>query len=234
MRRIIIEDRIFELFPEFHRGLVIVRELSNPADQPAVAELLRAQEAKARTGDLLEDPRLAAWEEVHRKFGSNPRKYPPSIVSLIKRAAKGAQLPFINAVVALFNYISLKYLLPCGGDDVERMSGDLVLGPAKGDETFIPLGGSKAENPQPGEVIYFDRADRMVMCRRWNWRNGDQTKIETGSRRLVINLDCFPPVEPGTGNQARDELARLLAEHCQAEVRTDYLNSGRREVELDF
>lgn len=234
MRRIIIEDGIFELFPHFHRGLVLVRDLTNPAQHSAVAGLLRDQAAGVRSLDLARDPRLTAWEEAHRLFGSKPKKYPPSIVSLIKRAAKGAELPFINTVVALFNYISLKYLLPCGGDDVERIKGDLVLGLAGGEETFTPLGSAKTESPRPGEVIYFDRAEGTVMCRRWNWRNGDRTKIGTESHGLVINVDCLPPVEPEEGNRAAAELAGLLAEHCSAQVRTDFLSSDRRQVELDF
>jgi len=58
--------------------------------------------------------------------------------------------------VALFNYISIKYLIPCGGDDVDKIEGNLHLGFAKGDEWFVALGSEEKENPRPGEVIYFD------------------------------------------------------------------------------
>jgi lysyl-tRNA synthetase class 2 len=134
--------------------------------------------------------------------------------------------------VALFNYTSLKYLIPCGGDDVDRVEGNLVLGLATGDERFQPLGGGEEETPVKGEVIYYDDAKGNVMCRRWNWRNGERTKIEVESKRLVINVDGLPPVAQGVVDQARDELAELLVEHCKASVVVSSLYGEQRQFEI--
>ena len=134
--------------------------------------------------------------------------------------------------MALFNYISIKYRLPCGGDDVGRVEGDLVLGFSDGTEKFIALGSDKQVSPDVGEVIYYDSATKNVMCRRWNWRNGDQTKIEPDTKKIVINIDCIQPTDPDTGNHARDELAALLETHCQATVHTHALDSQCREIEI--
>ena len=141
-------------------------------------------------------------------------------------------LPFINSVVALFNYTSLKYVLPCGADDVERIEGNLVLGFSDGSERFIPLGGRTEENPIPGEVIYYDDGSKNVMCRRWNWKNGEITKIGSESKKIIINVDCLPPITPDIVNRARDELAELLAQHCKAEVEVTHLSSEQREVNI--
>ena len=66
--------------------------------------------------------------------------------------------------MAIFNCISLKYLLPCGGDDLNVIEGDLRLGIADGTENYVPLGQPDVlEHPQPGEVIYYDTATRR-MC----------------------------------------------------------------------
>jgi len=168
------------------------------------------------------------------KFGSNPDEFLPSIKSLLKRITKGGGLPFINSVVALFNYISIKYLIPCGGDDVEKVEGNLRLGLAKGNEIFIPLGTNDKESPEAGEIIYFDDKTLRVMCRRWNWRNGDLTKITEATNKIVINLDGIKPATPALIEQARDELASLLIEHCQAKTTTDLLNKDKPEVEIDL
>ena len=88
--------------------------------------------------------------------------------------------------------------------------------------------------PLPGEVIYFDDDTRNVMCRRWNWRNGDRTKIEVESKKLVINLDGLPPTTTEVVQQARDELADLLREHCKADVETFALHGEQRQIELPF
>lgn len=232
MKKIIIEKEIFDICPDFYRGLVVVGDLTNHPSYKRIRKLLKSEIDRQAATAAVSDPRIEAWNRAHRKFGSSPEAYPPSIHSLVSRIKENPALPYINSAVALFNYISLKYLLPCGGDDVESIVGDLVLGISNGTEKFIALGSDREESPEAGEVIYYDSATKNVMCRRWNWRNGDQTKIRPETKKIVINIDCLSPTDPETGNRARDELAELLVTHCQATVSTHALHSECREMEL--
>lgn len=234
MRKIIVEKEIFSKFPDFKRGLVIISEIQNSDFNEKISNLLNEQ-IKTKTGkNIVEHEFIKAWDEIHRIFGSNPNKFPPSIKSLLKRAEKGDKIPFINCIVALFNFISLKYLIPCGGDDIEKIEGNLRLGFAKGDEIFIPLGGTEQENPFPGEIIYYDDITKKIMCRRWNWRNGDFSKIITTSQKIVINVDGAGIVPESIVIQARDEMANLLMEECSAVVRTALLKKGTNEIEIEI
>jgi DNA/RNA-binding domain of Phe-tRNA-synthetase-like protein len=232
MKRIVIADEIFDMFPEFYRGIVVVRDINNQKSNKRIRRLLKGEIDKQMTIDESQDPRIVAWDEAHRTFGSDPERYPPSITSLLRNMRPNQALPFINSVVALFNYISLKYVLPCGGDDFSAVEGNLVLGISDGTEPFVPLGSDIRETPVPGEVIYYDDATKNVMCRRWNWRNGDITKIEVDSKKIVLNVDCLPPVGPDIGDVARDELADLLKQHCDADVKNHCLDSTNREIEI--
>jgi DNA/RNA-binding domain of Phe-tRNA-synthetase-like protein len=232
MKKVIIKDEIFDLFPDFYRGIVLVKDIENQKSDKRIRKILKNEVDRQVDIDESKDGRIIAWDEAHRKFGSEPETYLPAITFLLKSMRPNRALPFINSVVALFNYISVKYVLPCGADDVDKVEGNLVLGLANGTEKFIPLGGDTGENPFPGEVIYYDDSTKNVMCRRWNWRNGEVTKIEVDSKRIVLNVDCLPPISPDTGNEARDELAELLKLHCNADVETSYLNSDTREIEI--
>jgi lysyl-tRNA synthetase class 2 len=234
MRKIIVNKQIFELFPGFYRGLVIVEDIDNSTPSEHVAALLKQAIEQNNAIDVAQDPRLKGWDEAHKKFGSNPNKFPPSIKALLKRIKSNATLPYINSVVAMFNYISLKYCLPCGGDDVEKIAGDLILGFSDGSETFLALGADNMETPVPGEVIYYDSGSKKVMCRRWNWRNGAQTKIDTSTRKIVINIDCIAPSTQEVGVRARDELASCLKDYCGAKLKVDGLHVERRELVIDF
>lgn len=234
MRKVIVKDEIFELYPDFYRGIIVVSGLTNQPSLKRVRKLLKKEIDAQSTLDIANEERLLAWDEAHKKFGSNPNKYPPSIKSLLKRIAKNPALPYINTVVALFNYISLKYCLPCGGDDMKMVEGDFVLGLADGTESFQPLGADTTESPEKGEVIYSDGATGNVMCRRWNWRNGDRTKIEASTENILINIDCLPPHDTESGAEARDELVALLVEHCGATLLTDELHREKRQVELQI
>lgn len=232
MKHVIISNVIFDLYPDFYRGIVLVEDMTNQKSYKRVRKLLHGQVEARRSTESEGGERLIAWDRAHEKFGSDPKKYPPSIRALLARIETSPNLPFINSVVALFNYTSLKYLIPCGGDDIDRVEGNLVLGIAKGDERFVPLGGGEEEAPLPGEVIYYDDANGNVLCRRWNWRNGERTKIEVESKRLIINVDGLPPVAPKIVDQARDELAELLVAHCKAKVVVSSLHTRRRQFEI--
>ncbi len=234
MRKIIIGRDIFNQFPSFKRGIIIVSEIGNAPGNKRIKKLLNKEIEEKMGQNLVEHELVKAWDEVHLKFGSNPNQFLPSIKSLLKRITQGGGLPFINSVVALFNYISIKYLLPCGGDDVERIEGNLRLGLAKGNEIFIPLGTQDKENPEPNEVIYFDDKTLNVMCRKWNWRNGDFTKLTEETKKIVINLDGIDPAPSSLIERARDELANLLTEQCQAKATTDLLDKDKPEVEIDL
>lgn len=234
MKSIIIDEQIFETFPDFMRGIIIVTNIDNNQTSKHIEELI-TNEAKSKVGkEQSTSAEVLAWDEVHRKFGSNPNKFPPSIKNLLKRIEKDFIPPYINSAVALFNYISLKYLVPCGGDDIEKVEGNLHLGFATGSEHFTGLGSEEVEASVPGEVIYYDDATQNIMCRRWNWRNGDFTKIQTSSKRIVINIDGISPVSEATIIEARDELAELLISECGAQVTKDFLNKDKRTIELPF
>lgn len=232
-KRVIVDPKIFDAFPDFKRGLVIVDELENRFQNDRIMGLLdKVIELRRSEVGLLDHPFVKAWDEAHTKFGSNPNRFPPSIKALLKRVQKTGRIPFINNVVAIFNYISIKYLVPCGGDDVDRIEGNLCLGFASGRERFIPLGGTEEEFPEPGEVIYFDDKSLKVMCRRWNWRNGDFSKIVEETKRAVINVDGIGSIPEELVVEARDELANLLAECCAAKVRLALLKRDMKEIVL--
>jgi DNA/RNA-binding domain of Phe-tRNA-synthetase-like protein len=234
MRKIIVDGEIFEKFPDFKRGVILISDAENAAFNEGINRILQEEITKKRVQNLLESEFVKAWEEAHLKFGSNPNKFPPSIKSLLKRIEKGGKIPFINSIVALFNYVSLKYLIPCGGDDVDKIEGNLRLGFSNGNEVFIPLGATEKESPEAGEVIYFDDKSLNVMCRKWNWRNGDFSKITESTKKLVINLDAIGPVLRELVEQARDELQGLLVGQCRAKAVVNFLDKDNREINIDF
>jgi DNA/RNA-binding domain of Phe-tRNA-synthetase-like protein len=230
----IVSPEVFAMFPDYIRGVIIAGNIDNQGEKAELVDLLRKAEEKAtRDESLLEikkHPGIAPWREAYSKFGINPNKYYSSIESLCRRARRGDQLPYINTAVALFNYFSLKYVVPSGGDDLASVQGDLVLTIAKGDEPFTAFNSDTVEYPSPGEIIYRDNV--AVMCRCWNWRQGNQTKLTPDTRDIAINVDCLPP---HTGDQAAAitaELARLVGKFCGGEVKYALLTKDRNEYEL--
>lgn len=223
-----VEPSIFERFPGFRRLVVVAEGVDNSVENPALLALLRHCEAEARgeaPADFRTHPALAAWCACFTAMGLNPNRYPPSVVNLIKRTRSGKDLPYINSLVAIFNCISLKYLVPCGGDDRAVITGDLRLGFASGQESYVPLGQPDVvEHPPVGEVIYYDTGNLDVFCRAWCWKNGDRSKMSPATTAACINVDAMAPVDAGHLEKAADELAALIRTHTGGTTRIHALS----------
>jgi lysyl-tRNA synthetase class 2 len=230
----IVSREVLAKFPNYIRGVVIAKEVNNHGENQRLIELLRKVVENVTSDESLQDiknhPRIASWRKAYADFGANPNKFYCSIESLARRARRGDQLPYINTLVALFNYLSLKHMVPSGGDDLDSVDGDVRLTLAKGDEQFTPLGTDSVESPLPGEVVYVDNS--KVMCRRWNWRQSDQTKLSPATTRVAINVDCLPPVSRNEGGAITAELAELVREFCGGEVNYFLLDAARNEIEI--
>ena len=72
-------------------------------------------------------PEVAAWRAAYKGFGVKRTSYRSSAERLIKRVLAGQPLPEINALVDLYNMVSLETGLCLGCDDLDKTSGDLVV-----------------------------------------------------------------------------------------------------------
>lgn len=223
-----VDKQVFDKFQSFRRGIVVACKMDNQEADTKLETLLNDAlvDAAANPLDLKTDPKTKAWIETYRELGVNPNKFPPAHLALLKRVQKpGAAIPFINKVVAIMNVNSIRGALPVGGDDLLRAGETLELRFAKGDEKFTPLNDpEKTEHPDSGEIIYMVAETGEVMCRRWNWRNGYQTRITEETQAMVMNIDGLGADSEKRAISVRDRVARMLEEYCSAEVETALLS----------
>lgn len=232
-----VSHEVFKMFPGYVRFVLHAVDADNSQTEDALIEMLAEAQKRIRSDDEFADiksnPRIASWRQAFEKFGVNPNQSPPSIANLIKRVRGGHDLPYINTLVCIFNIVSLTCALPLGGDDLDKVSGGVRLGPAKGEELYTPLGSpDKTENPKPGEIILYDTGSDDVFCRAWCWKNGDRSKIEKTTRRVAINIDALPPATPQEGLAAAEMTADLIRRFCKGKVEIFELQEERASVEV--
>ena len=201
--RLIVSDHVRERFPTYRAIVVEASGVKNGPSDDDSAGLLREAEARARLrldgGPPSALPEIAAWRAAMSAFGCKPSRYPCSAEALLKRVARGDELPAINRLVDLYNAISVAYALPLGGEDVDRVRGDVVLMPAVGDEEF-----DGGDPPAPGEIVWRD--DLGVTCRAWNWRQGVRTRITETSTHVYFLLEAMEENGAAALSDAAEEL----------------------------
>jgi DNA/RNA-binding domain of Phe-tRNA-synthetase-like protein len=229
--RFIINDDFWQLFPNARIGIVIARGLDNASTERANSAVLLADAAAAAAAGVGEDiaahPAIAPWRQAYQAFGAKPSKYRSSIESLL-RSARAQRIRSVNPLVDLYNIVSLIHQLPCGGEDLAAVRGDIRLERATGGEHFVPLGADEAEPPQPGEVIYRD--DVGVICRCWNWREADRTKLTPATTDAFLCIEALPPTGASQLRAACAELATLAHTHLGARTTVELLSRERPEI----
>lgn len=229
--KLTLSPEMVQRFPEYTMYTIVAKGIVNDSVPDELAALLAGAAAQVRATlsaeSYLAHPRLASWRAAFARFGADPDVYPPSVQHLAELALAGGEIASSSPVVALLNYISLKYLVPCGADDLGRVTGDFGVRLAQGDEIYVPIGGSEVEPVERGEVIYADQ--RKVMARRWVWRQGEHTKVTPQTTDVTINVDILPPATRAEGEAAIRELMELLAKFCGGEISYNVLDAAHRE-----
>lgn len=154
---------------------------------------------------------LASWGDVYARFGAKPNRTPCSAQALRKRVLRDGGMPAINPLVDLYNAISLRYAIPVGGENYDAYVGTPLLTVADGTEVFdtVTNGEASLEHPLPGEVIWRD--DAGVTCRRWNWRQGTRTRLESPQGRMWFILESLGTMPEAALEQAGTDLTAGLS-----------------------
>lgn len=232
--KLIIDKKIFEKFEDLNVGVVIAKGINNKGEDKEIFHLLEEVEnlikADFTPEDIAKHKLISPWRSAYFAFGAKPKKHHNSVEALIRRITGGDKLPRINKLVDLYNYLSLKHLVPMGADDLDKVTGNIQLTFAQGNETFIPIGKAERTNPKEGEVIYKD--DTEVLCRRWNWRECYKTRITEDTKNSILYVEGLKPVTEKELQSILLELSDLTNSFLGGETKFTILNKDKSEIEI--
>jgi lysyl-tRNA synthetase class 2 len=226
--------KIIDRYPGINIGVLVGNNLNVKKHH---LELERfKKEALSIAKDKISDkpvtthPFIGSWRKLYRTFGTKASDYRPSAESLVRRALKKQELPSINTAVDVYNAVSVKYLVPMGGFDTDKIEGNIDLRYSDGGEDFIPLGANVVESTYQNEVVYADKI--RILTRRWNYRDCEETKITLGTENLVIFIDGSPEIPKLTIENATKELKKILEHYCGGFYNTGITNSEKTEIKI--
>jgi len=216
-----VSPAIRALRPDFQALSLQVHGGRNLLDDPEATAILQAAVADLAEGPAWAEAHLASWAEAYRAFGAKPNRTPCSAEALRRRALKQGGLPAINAVVDVYNALSLRYAVPVGGEDLRAYAGSPRLIIADGSEPFATTEGGEpvVQTADPGEVVWRD--DAGVTCRRWNWRQGPRTRLTEASSDMWFVFERLDPMPMVALEEAADALLgylRRLAPDLRADL----------------
>jgi DNA/RNA-binding domain of Phe-tRNA-synthetase-like protein len=184
---------ILQAFPGVVGGVIYSQGFQNGPSPSDLLSVYQAQqrETRAMIGDtpLSELTALQAWRRAFRSFGVKPTQYRSAIEALLRRLMKAGDIPSINACVDIANLVSIRYHLPVAVFDTHPLQLPIQVHFSDGTERFTTLHQSESTSPDPGEVIFSDRA-RVVVARRWCWRQSAGSAAVLGTHSAVITVEA--------------------------------------------
>ncbi|MEE9683272.1 B3/4 domain-containing protein [Lelliottia amnigena] len=205
-----IDPRLASIAPGFRALSIMVEAAPILHPDVAPAALARACQQVLNDDVAWASAHLTAWDDVFIAFGAKPKRTPCSANALRKRVLKEGELPSLDPIVDIYNAISVRYAIPVGGENFAAYSGVPRLTIADGSEPFDTLkeGQPIVEYPDSGEVIWRD--DIGVTCRRWNWRQGVRTRLDSQAKTMWFILESLPAMPYEALEAAGEELINHL------------------------
>ncbi|MDK0576848.1 B3/4 domain-containing protein [Clostridium perfringens] len=232
MKKFIIEDDFWELFPNAKIGIITCNGIDNTIkDENQYKDMISQGEKEALSHlpneEFSSNEVIKVWRDAFKKFKTK-KGARSSIEALLKRVSTGKGLGTINPLVDIYNFISLKYAMPCGGEDMDKFIGDIRLTKATGDESFITLGSDKSEPPYEGEIVYKD--DEGAICRCWNWRESVRTMLTEDTKNAFLCIELVDENREKDFENALKELSQLVEKNLGGKSEISILHINNKEA----
>ncbi|MBK5242660.1 B3/4 domain-containing protein [Clostridium sp.] len=235
MKKFIVEDDFWGLFPQARIGVVVCTGIDNAIrDEDKFKELVSQAEIAALTylteEQFSKNPVIQIWREAFKKFKTK-KGVRSSIEALLKRVDNGNRIGNINPLVDIYNSISLNFALPCGGEDIDKFVGNIRLTKADGNEEFITLGSDESSSPYEGELIYKD--DDGAICRCLNWRESVRTMLTESTKDAFMCVELLDETRYREFEQSLKQLADLINKNLGGTTEIIILSNQVRECYID-
>ena len=236
MTKFTIDNNFFYIFPDAQINVMILKNINNNLDEEkqdrvnGVLEKAHDDAQKFLTDEVFrKNEVIAEWRDIYQQF-KKKKGARSSIEALLKRVDQGKGVGSINPLVDIYNASSLTYGVPCGGEDLDTIEGDMHLGVAEGGEDFFPLGDDKNEPALEGEVIYYD--DKGAVCRCLNWRDGQRTMLTEDTKNAIMVMESIDESQKTATNDAMEFLKMNLEKYINISSDIHHLDANNPSLEI--
>jgi DNA/RNA-binding domain of Phe-tRNA-synthetase-like protein len=202
---------IWRDFPELVPGVLLAEGINPDVSAGSfVAKYTALARSRLAEAPESEFPEIQAWRRTFARMGLKPTQYRCAAESLLRRLRKEGALPSLHPLVDLCNAISLAFAIPVAVFDLSKITGDLEVRYAAGDEDYLTFSG-EVEHPGGHEVIFSDEAGQ-AHARRWSNRQSGLSAVRNPTTAALIVAEAMH----GSAPSGMPELTAALAGEVEA------------------
>ncbi len=210
--KIIVSDEIRRLIPGYRMIKCEAAVVNGETTDELWREIERVGSSVRDVLDLCDinkRPGIAATRAAYKVCGKEPNRYRPSSEQLCRRLVKGMELYRVNAVVDVFNLLSIESGHSVGAFDADAIDGDtLTLGIGWEGEPYEGIG--RGPLNISGMPVLRDRSGGVGTPT----SDSERTKVSADTKRLLVIVNIYGDDMPV--NDIMSECTRLLETYCNA------------------
>jgi len=211
-------------FPGAHVGVLVMRNVSNPAHHVELEkrkfeleESLRAQFAGQDRAAIASHPVLQVYGEYYKNF----KKTYHVQLQLESIVLKGKSIPTVASLVECMFMAEVKNMLLTAGHDLDTLQLPLTLDVTKGTESYTVMRGEN-QTVKAGDMMI---SDRLGIVSNIIYGPDQRTQITTGIRNVVFTVYVPTGIEEQAIIQHLQDMrdyVNVIAPQAQVELLEGY------------
>lgn len=185
----------------------------NPLVYEEILELVRKYREAMDLSSIKKHHMIRVYRDFLWKLGIDPTKTRPSHEALLRRAIRVGSIPRINTIVDIGNMASLRYLVPIGIYDLNKLIPPLVIRLSIDGEAFYPIGSDTAKTLPRGYLLLADQEKPIHI---FPCRDSRFSSVSIKTTRILVIVAGVEGVPETTLYMAADTIVDYLKKYCDA------------------
>lgn len=214
MKYILVDKSTNSLRARAYIDYAIVNNIVNYERNPVVYEeiikIVKKYTSLYTLSTLKDHYMIKVYRNYLWRLGIDPTKTRPSHEALIRRILRYKSFPLINAVVDTGNYVSVKYFVPIGIYDVDKITWPVTIRVSRTGDIFHPIGSEDARDIPEGYPVL---ADPEKVIHVFPHRDSRLSMISIDTKNILLIVAGVEGVPITTVRKALNELIDYIVQY---------------------
>lgn len=190
MYSITFDPEFARLCPQFSLVAIQAMVQNSPSHEELVRDmndLCHGIEERLEYESIKSIPAIYHTRQAYKTLGKDPNRYRPASEQLMRRVVSGKGLYYIDTLVDIGNWISLRTGFSIGVIDADKISGDILLRKGGAQDPYEGIG--RGSINIEGLPCYFDSQGAFATPT----SDSERTKISLETRNVLILINNYIP-----------------------------------------
>lgn len=215
---ITINPKLNELVPNFKIGTITYHDIAI-SESPQMIKgrfQLFTESLQLEEKNAADYPGVVEYRKVFKSIGIDPSRYRPASEALLRRVLSGKDLPSINSGVDVNNFFSIRFAIPIGLYNLDKIEGDVEILIGGAEDTYEGLNGR--EMNMEGKLLSRDEVGAFGSP----IVDSKRTMVDESVKNALHIVYLQPSMDKSEAHELLESMAKMFTQ----------VNGGSAEIQV--